>query len=471
MPRHGAVMLRVAVAWWLVTFFMLFSPHPAIWYGGSAVALVLLCPKDLPDRLLFYCALLPAAPLYLGWAVPFPGTNYLLRLFYPTFLNLVLLLPIVLAKDTSPPQTRGKEQSMALFFGMAYIVLISLLDFRSTTVTNGMRIAFDHFMSMGLIVLVLMRARKFPETPERILLGLFLGGAVLVFIGIMQGIQGWLIYSQASDLVVSTLDYQDWMEFRGGRLRLPATMNAIPFGIYMGLCLAITLHYLSRREVNFWAWLFVFVFAYALWGSGSRGALLMVALIGVSYFGFFSRQTVLRYLAYSGAVIFVFVLTTTDLGNLIVETEEHGTLAYRIDLIANSLDSISRHPFFGTPDFLENQALQASYQGQGIIDVVNAYLQVTLRYGLVGLLLYFLALRYGLKHIRNFGRSLVPIDGQTFDGGSSRFVASMTVGYALMIVSVSLVDRLAQYYWILVFLCCSYPVVVAKPKPKVGFAR
>ncbi len=469
-PAQKEIIHRVAAGWWFVTFLMLFSPHPFIWYAGSAVALLALCPKSVPDRLLFYCALLPAAPLYLGWQIPFPGISYLIRLYYPTFLNLVLLLPLLFIKPGKDEILQSKHQRIAIYIAIAFVVLSSLLDFRETTVTNGLRLAFDQFISMGLIILVFSRARSYPEAAPKILFGLFLGGSILVFIGIMQSVQGWLIYSEASQLVLTVLNYQHWMEWRGGELRIPGTMNAIPFGVYMGLCLAITAYYLRHEQVTKWGWLFVVLFVYALEKSGSRGAILMVGIILMCYLGLFSERGWLKYLTYTGVISFFLLLMTTNLGDMLVEGEEHGTLAYRVDLVANSMDSITNNFTFGTPNYIENEALQASYQGQGIIDIVNAYLQIILRYGMVGLLLYVLPMRYALKHVNNNRRTLL-LEQDPSGEHVQRLAASLLVGFAVMIISVSLVDRMSQYFWILTFLCCVFPGSEAPVKPKISFAR
>jgi len=458
-PSERAMIRNGAIAWLLVTFFMLFSPHPTIWLGASAIVLLWLAPKEVPDRLMFYCIALPIAPIYLGWEIPFPGMNYLMRLFYPVFLNLVLLLPIVFQRvDTGREDaSRTHRQRWILLLASAFVLVCSLLDFRETSFTNGLRLSFQHFLSVGLIALAFAKAADYEGSSRKILLGVMIGGGMMACIGIMQQITGWLIYSEApNSLIVTQVVYQHWIEYRNGMLRIPGTMNAIPFGILMGLCLSISIYETRNGSLTGWGWVLAFVFAYGIFGSDSRGAMLMVVLILVAYLFYYSPLPAVRIPCVLASLAMLLALFTTDLGKLLVAGEEHGTLGYRVDLVANSMDAITSSPILGSPDYLENEQLQDSYQGQGIIDIVNSYLQILLRYGAVGLLLFLLPMKMALTQAKRSARrnqSLIE-DKATF----ARFCASLLFGYAVAILSVSLVDRLMSYYWILVLICAAIPV-------------
>ena len=67
---------------------------------------------------------------------------------------------------------------------------------------------------------------------------------------------------------------------------------------------------------------------------------------------------------------------------------EQNTITYRQQLFENSIVVIKKHPLFGSINYLSTPEMEAMRQGEGIIDIVNTYLQVSLESGLVGLFLF-----------------------------------------------------------------------------------
>ena len=74
--------------------------------------------------------------------------------------------------------------------------------------------------------------------------------------------------------------------------------------------------------------------------------------------------------------------------------DEIGTFAYRQQLLAATLETVRESPMWGNIYFLESQYLQPLYQGEGIIDIVNRYAEIALRYGLI--VVSFFVLAHGL---------------------------------------------------------------------------
>lgn len=61
---------------------------------------------------------------------------------------------------------------------------------------------------------------------------------------------------------------------------------------------------------------------------------------------------------------------------------------------------IQRNPLFGSFDFRNTPEMQSMIQGEGIIDIVNTYINLALRVGLVGLTLFvgfFVSILFGLR--------------------------------------------------------------------------
>ncbi len=453
-PNEKSSITRVGAAWWLVTCFTLFVPHPGLWLLLCGIALLALAPKGYTNRLMFYCAVLLAAPLIFGWVITLPGIGYFFTLKYPAFLNLILLLPLLFVTDEQGKQIVATTwQRNVVACAIAYTVLTSILDFRDTTFTNGMRYAVNHILTTGLVILVFARARDYEDAAKKIVFGLFLGGAMLVFVGMMQNFQGWYLYSAAPDsLVFGNLNHRSLLAWREGSMRIPGTMNAIPYGTYMALCFIISIYYATRESASKLIWLFSFLFlSYGVFGSGSRGALLMLFLAFGIHFFLFGTKVWLRRLTVMGAALVSILLLTTNLMDVILKADEHGTLGYRVELLVRSIETIKSNPLFGDVNFTEREELQAL--NWGIVDVVNSYLQVALRYGLSGLVLFCLPVFYAIRHALKSQQSLSAAQNDQ-DQQLYRVTVTILLSFALAILNVSLMDRLPQYFWILTFVCC-----------------
>ena len=88
-----------------------------------------------------------------------------------------------------------------------------------------------------------------------------------------------------------------------------------------------------------------------------------------------------------------------------IGSAEEGSVTYRAQLFDNAMVVIQRYPFFGTVDFRATPEMLEMMQGEHIIDIVNTYLEITLRSGLIGLGLFigfFATILIGLRRILKF---------------------------------------------------------------------
>jgi O-antigen ligase len=70
------------------------------------------------------------------------------------------------------------------------------------------------------------------------------------------------------------------------------------------------------------------------------------------------------------------------------DPEQGSTIDYRRELLETSLALIRQSPWLGVPNY--GAYMEHLRQGEGIIDIVNTYLRVTLDAGLVGLTMFLL---------------------------------------------------------------------------------
>ncbi|MDC1288212.1 O-antigen ligase family protein, partial [Gammaproteobacteria bacterium] len=132
---------------------------------------------------------------------------------------------------------------------------------------------------------------------------------------------------------------------------------------------------------------------------------------------------------------------------------EQSSISYRERLLENSLIVINRHPFIGSVDYLNTPEMESMRQGQGIIDIVNTYIQVALKSGYIGVILFtcfFLSILWGIR--RRF-RRLPDKNSEEHLLGRSIFA---TLSGILLIITVSSISVIPIVYWVVAGLGAAY---------------
>ena len=127
--------------------------------------------------------------------------------------------------------------------------------------------------------------------------------------------------------------------------------------------------------------------------------------------------------------------------------DPRGTFKYRVDLIFNSFDAISQNPLFGSSTYLTNEALQASRQGQGIIDVVNAYLGIALQYGLVTAAIYVSMFAVTMRGLLKTAKRLKRLRARD-EENLCYLMVSILLGYMAFLGTISTVSLIEHYIYI-----------------------
>jgi O-antigen ligase len=188
---------------------------------------------------------------------------------------------------------------------------------------------------------------------------------------------------------------------------------------------------------------------------GAAALILLLVLTGPSAAKGVARIAVL-------SLIGIAALAPTDFGqNLFLNTlssigEEDDTLSYRTRLFQVSIVIILENPFFGSYDFLSQ--MEEMRQGQGIIDLVNTFIAVSLSSGLVGLSLFigcFLTAAFGI--VRGMHR-LESRESEHYRLGQALLAA--LVGTLIIISSTSSITVIPVIYWPLIGVGVAYARLV-----------
>ena len=124
----------------------------------------------------------------------------------------------------------------------------------------------------------------------------------------------------------------------------------------------------------------------------------------------------------------------------------------------NKLIVIQRYPWFGSIDYLETPEMQAMMQGEGIIDLVNTYIQVALATGFVGVGLFAGFFALVVIGVYRAMRSLPDRDGEVYLLG--RALLSTLLAILVTISTVSNISIIPFVYWSVAGLGVAYVQIV-----------
>lgn len=388
-PLIGAKEFRLWRNSWLATTVLAFLSNNFLTFAALVGLMTLIIQRQSRNPAMLYIVLLSAAPC-VGVGVGIPGlVNRVMDLDLPRLLCLSILLPMAVSflRDGSNTRLRGADLPLLGFW-----MLLMALTARHGDAGSILRLALGYAIDVLLPYFVFSRTIRSREDLNRGLLAFAVGALPLAAIGLFEVWRSWRVYYVVVlewDVVLIT-PYL----FRDGLLRGATTaIEPIAFG-YLCMVAAgclVSLH--SPKVKAHWRWLSLSLLVGGLAASISRGPWLGFGLLVVIVF--LADPKARRLLAALTPALFaaVFVMpngVADRLVNLLpfIGSADRGSETYRGQLFEQSLAVIERNPLFGSKDFLAAPELQVMMQGQGIIDIVNSYLQVVLEYGIVGLVLF-----------------------------------------------------------------------------------
>ena len=399
------------------------------------------------NRTELFTGIFPALPSGLGFVVPFPGINYLMTMTYDRLATLIVLTPTLLTPRRGRQSQKAGSSVTRLVF--LFFTLVAILDFRGLPVTSGFRHAFYSFLVIALPYLAFSRTTVTRQAILDILKIFVLAAVILCFIGLVSEAKRWNFYGFNPAALRTGSGPGGFAGYRGGFLRVGATLPPA-FLAYILATAIVILEYIRVpfRITNRNARLVQLLLLMGAIVSTGRGGWLGGLVTGLAYGILSTRNRVLSVIAWAG-FLFVAGFVTFALanhGNLYF-LDPYGTVKYRVDLIFNSFHAIGRHPLLGSTTFLSDEALQASRQGQGIIDIVNTYLSVALSHGLIGLALFVGIFAVALRQLLRTGRKLKRLRKRD-EENMCFLMISILLGYMAFIATISPVSLIENYGFI-----------------------
>ena len=435
--------------WFTVTLVAFFSHSFWLYAAAAAIILTLAGRRERNPMALFFLLLFAIPPA----SVQIPGfglINYLFELNHVRLLTLCVLLPAALYLS---------KQHDTLAFGRtltdkllaAGIVLMNLLYLRETTLTDTLRQTFYLYVDVFLPYYVASRALKELSDFKDALLAFVLAAFVLALIGVAEFARHWLLYNGLIDAMGVQWRMSSYLS-RGGALRASATTGqAIALGYVISVALGFFLFVQFYVRSRWRRYLGALLLAAGLIAPLSRGPWIGAAVI-IAAFIATGRGAVRRLtlLALAG-VLAIPLLTLAPGGEKVLDmlpfvgNLEKENITYRQRLLDNSWIVIQRNPLFGSFDFRNTPEMQSMIQGEGIIDIVNTYVNLALRTGLVGLTLFVTFFLSVLLGIRKAMRLFPDKDDEQRQLG--RALLATLAGILVIIFTVSSITIIPVVYW------------------------
>lgn len=417
--RRRNIWLILGPAAFLTPNFWIFAliAAPLLFWGGR---------KD-KNPIAFYLLLMNVIP-----AIPVQiptnglGINQLFYLDIFRLLSICVLLPAALRLRGSddPGRIRGLQGMDYLLIGYGILTVAFFVPpdrpdhvILHNSFTNVLRDSFLFVLDIYVVYFVASRS----ATSRRVILDAFaafcLSCTVMGTVAGFESVKHWLLYTALFPRWGGDLMQTAYL-FRAGLLRAQASSgNSLVLGYLLAVAFGFWLH--LRTHVKSTA--VKVAVPLALWGgllaSFSRGPWLGALLIYFAYPAFSPRAASRLLRSALVLVIVGGVIAVSPLGEKVAKTLPFmggkvaaSSLSYRKQLAARSWELIQEHPILG--DQLALTKMEDLRQGQGIIDLVNAYVGLALFHGVVGVVLFLAFILIPLARVWRTARSGPEVDGE-----------------------------------------------------------
>jgi O-antigen ligase len=444
---------------WLVMTITAFL-SPDFWIFAVIVTLILFLfgPKQPEQRIIYYLFLLCVLPILSSDIPGFAGINYIFKLSYPRLLTFILLVPLLFLTKQFVPHNLRLFRLPTDWFAVTFILLWAILGFRDTTITDGLRNAFILFVDTLIPYYVISRYLHSLDQFTRAFAALLIAITILSLIGIFEAAKHWHLYH----IIMQKLsDYSMGYGDRSGILRASAIFTSpIILGYVLMIGFGILLYLRPLIEWRFQFYLIAFILMLGILATISRGPWVGFAALCMTYI-LTGREKIknLTLSILSFMLMFPFLFLTKfgdkflDLLPFVGTTAAH-TVSYREQLFDNAWIVILRNPYFGSMTYNQTPEMESMRQGQGIIDLVNTYIKITLETGLIGVALFvtiFSTLIFGTyKTIK-----ILPSDEVDMIR-LGRVLIAILVGIIVTIGTVSTIDHVPIFYWAFIAITASY---------------
>ena len=430
---------------------------PSFWiYAVVAYVAAYISMRKEQNPIALFVMLMHVVPPF---SVPLPSfvVNSLFDIDNFRIFELSILLPVAWRLVTAKNKNSyGNHKSIDVFilsyFALQIVVLMPYED-----VTNTVRRAFLMLTDAIILVYVASRTCNDKKKLAEVLATFCLIATIFSSIALFEYLKVWLVYTGFS--AVWDIPSQGLYLFRDGSLRAQAsTGHSLVLGYFLALTMGFWLYFCQYIDSKKHRLIGTLAICIGLFSTLSRGPWLAAVVICCLYI--FLDKNGIKKLLKKMLIILPFIggLLLTPMGPKIIDklpfvgSVDSGNVEYRQRLAESSWELIKANPFFGDP-FYERH-LEHMRQGEGIIDMVNVYAQISLPYGIVGLFLFFAPFALGmLKMWKKLQRT--PSSRSDISSLGRGLLAGM-LGTAFFIATASFYMGIPIIYYLLIGLASAF---------------
>ncbi|MFK0310277.1 O-antigen ligase family protein [Pseudomonas sp. NPDC090233] len=435
--------------WFALTLVAFFAHSYWIYTAVAAVILLTARRRERNPIALFFMLLFVIPPA----SIEVPGfgvVNYLIELNHQRILALCVLLPAALVLS---------KQSDTLRFGRlladkllaASLILMALLYLRETTVTDTLRQGVYLYVDVFLPYYVASRGIREISDFKDVMLAFVIAAFVLSLLAVAEYVRHWLLYNALLDALGVEWSMKSYLS-RGGALRASVTTGqAIALGYVITVAIGLFLFVQGFVRNKMQRYLGALLLAAGLFAPLSRGPWVGAVVLIVVYIAMGRRAVSRLALLGLAGLLSIPLLSIMPGGEKVLDllpfigSVDNENITYRERLLDNSWIVIQRYPLFGSFDFRNTPEMQSMIQGEGIIDIVNTYINLALRIGLVGLSLFVGFFACVLLGIRKTLRTFTDRDDPYRELG--RVLLATLIGILVTIFTVSSITVIPVIYW------------------------
>jgi len=454
---------RRRLVWFALVVSAFLSPNFWLWCV-LAVPLLFWAGRKDSNPLGFYLLMLFVIP-QIEIDIPIILVNRLFDLDIYRLLSICVLIPAAWRLWQSRRGKAGAHLGLMdwLVIGFGVLQLVLFIPYESPT--NTLRRAFLFFVDTYVLYYVASRACTSRRQIQEAMACFCLAAAIMAPIAVFEAARHWLLYTDlayqwhggASTFYYTRLGSVRAQASAGDPLALGYVL-AVGFGFW--LYLKSHIHAVSLRTVT------TLLLCLGLLAPFSRGPWLGAVVIYFVYAALNPRAISGMFKALVIFFIATAVIALSPLGSKIASVLPfmggqvgYDSFLYREALLQRSWELFQQHPWFGDPFALTQ--MEDLRQGEGIIDLVNAYVEVGLFNGLIGLLLFVGFILQALIKAYRFARRMARTDPDLALLGGS--LVACIVGTMIMLATCSLIYGYQKMFYVLGGLAFAYTRLVPAP--------
>jgi len=448
---------------WIIITLIAFLAGNFVIYLLATGFYVWYAVKKVENRLAFYFAILFAIPVISVRLGPFFNIDYV------SLLSIVILLPMFFSKKWRMDSPRfGKL--LGDWLVILLITLMTLLEMRGTTVTDALRNGIVYSLTIFLPYFVTSRAIKDYNQLKVAIIGFTLAGIIAGSLGIFEYLFSWLLYNPLSNALNTPFSLGSYLA-RGNSLR---ALSSLGHPLILGLLMVIVFGfylYVAPLIKNKWLRLLCqLVVLGGLIAPVSRGPWVAAAALFFFYLALGPKLIKKMSIAIIMTVIAAASLPVIPGGEKVIDLlpfvgkTGQFNASYREVLFDKGLLIIAREPLFGVPEPADEPEMEDMVQGEGIVDIVNSYLNIVLAYGIPALILYCWLFLIALFRVNKSRKRIKDKNSEEYRCG--RVLIATMLAVLMAIFSTSSIGAIPTIIYSLVGLMFSYSRVIDKAYKK-----